>query len=308
MYRCENCGKQYLISKEIDYASTRFCSISCARSFSSKNVNHSSTKLSKCINCGKEIYIKINSSHKTAKCDFCRRLSFCPICGRLKNNPSSNCNNSFCLEHNPQHFRNLIKYFGFNESKYGTEEVENEFNRVRQELYGLYWDQGLSSTEIALRYNYQGGSSNITQKFFKKYLNIPIKDQSYSVKENYTKGRTRIAELSETNNYPYKHGKHITWNNKEVYFRSQYELDYALELDLKRVDYDMECLRIKYFDTKTQSYRCSIPDFYIPSQNLIVEIKSSYTLDVQNMRDRFIEYRNQGYNCKCICDYVEIEI
>lgn len=308
MYICENCGNPFDLSEENSYSSIRFCSISCARSFSSKNIDHSCTKLSTCISCGKEIHIKINSSHKNSKCDLCRRKNcFCPICGRLKNS-FGKCDNNFCLDHNPQHFRNLIKYFRFDEAKYGTEEVEDEFNRVRQELYDLYWDRGLSSTEIALYYNYPGGSSNITQKFFKKYLNIPIKSQSYSIKENYVMGRTGIGEIPETKNYPYKHGRHLTWNNKEVYFRSQYELDYAIKLDNEGIDYDMECLKIKYFDTATQSFRCAIPDFYIPSQNLIVEIKSSYTLDIQNMKDRFLEYRKQGYNCICICDHVEINI
>ena len=70
----------------------------------------------------------------------------------------------------------------------------------------------------------------------------------------------------------------------------------------------METLRIKYFDTQQNEYRCAIPDFYIPSKNEIVEIKSSYTLDIQNMKDKFKSYKELGYNCKCICDYKEIEI
>lgn len=70
----------------------------------------------------------------------------------------------------------------------------------------------------------------------------------------------------------------------------------------------MECLRIKYFNTQTNSDGCAIPDFYIPSKNEIVEIKSSYTLDLQNMKDKFKAYKELGYNCKCICDYKEIQI
>lgn len=42
----------------------------------------------------------------------------------------------------------------------------------------------------------------------------------------------------------------------------------------------METLHIKYFDTQRNEYRCAIPDFYIPSKNEIVEIKSLYTLDL----------------------------
>ena len=50
------------------------------------------------------------------------------------------------------------------------------------------------------------------------------------------------------------------------------------------------------------------PDFYIYDTNTIVEIKSSWTLDKQNMIDKFIAYKQLGYNCKCICDNIEVEI
>lgn len=62
------------------------------------------------------------------------------------------------------------------------------------------------------------------------------------------------------------------------------------------------------YDTKLNEYRCAIPDFYIPIKNEIIEIKSLYTLDMQNMKDKFKAYKELGYSCKCICDYKEIEI
>ena len=69
-----------------------------------------------------------------------------------------------------------------------------------------------------------------------------------------------------------------------------------------------EIIHIKYYDTQLNEYRCAIPDFYIPSRNEIVEIKSVYTLDIQNMKDKFKSYKELGYNCKCICDYKELTI
>jgi hypothetical protein len=42
--------------------------------------------------------------------------------------------------------KNLIKYFGFDKSKYGTVEVEDEYKRVRNLLYDLYWNKNMSST------------------------------------------------------------------------------------------------------------------------------------------------------------------
>lgn len=106
----------------------------------------------------------------------------------------------------------------------------------------------------------------------------------------------------------YKCGWHITWNNKEVYLRSSFELDYAKELNEKQIDYEVEFKHIKYWDSQKQEYRCAIPDFYIPSENLIIEIKSSYTLDEQNMKDKFKAYKDLGYNTKLICDHKEKKI
>ena len=67
-------------------------------------------------------------------------------------------------------------------------------------------------------------------------------------------------------------------------------------------------LVIKYFDSQKNEIRRAIPDFYLIDFNTIVEIKSTFTLDIQNMKDKFKSYKEFGYNCKCICDYKEIEI
>lgn len=41
---------------------------------------------------------------------------------------------------------------------------------------------------------------------------------------------------------------------------------------------------------------------------MIIEIKSSWTLDKQNMKDKMKAYKELGYNFKLICDHKEIEI
>lgn len=54
--------------------------------------------------------------------------------------------------------------------------------------------------------------------------------------------------------------------------------------------------------------RVAIPDFYIPSTNTIVEIKSTYTLDVQNMKDKVKKYKELGYDFKLILNHQEVNI
>ena len=224
----------------------------------------------------------------------------CIICGRLKNKEGK-CDNEFCNKHGYQQFNSLIKYFGFDKTKYGTIEVENEFNRIRNILFDLYWNKHKSSTEICKIYNYPN-IGNLTAKVF-SYLNIPSKNCKEATKENILEGRYKVVIRPI-----YKQQWHTTWNGKEVYLHSSYELDYAKELDKQKIDYEVEYFHIKYFDTQKQEYRCAIPDFYIPSTNTIIEIKSEYTLDKQNMKDKMKAYLNLGYNFKLICDHKEILI
>jgi len=70
----------------------------------------------------------------------------------------------------------------------------------------------------------------------------------------------------------------------------------------------METIRIEYFDTILQSKRIAIPDFYLPETNGIVEIKSSWTYDEQNMKDKVKEYRKLGYDFKLMLNKKETKI
>ena len=79
-------------------------------------------------------------------------------------------------------------------------------------------------------------------------------------------------------------------------------------MDKNKIEYEVETLRIKYFDINRNEYRCAIPDFYIPGENLIVEIKSDWTLDIQNMKDKIKAYNELGYKVKVICEHKEIQI
>ena len=298
---CENCGKEHNGS----YGSGRFCSKECARAFSTKNTT-GQLKEAKCIDCGKIIYIGKRASNKTCRCEECNKKHIdkqitknnfkkCSICGQLYN-PHNGCQNEFCKHHTLQQFKSLIKYFGFDQTKLGTLEVENEFIRVRNILYNLYWVEHKSSADICKIYNYPN-VGNLTGKIF-HYLGILSKTVKISVKENYIEGRS-----IPNSNYQYKQQWHTTWNNKEVYLRSSFELDYAKELDEQKINYDVECLHIKYWDSQKQEFRCAIPDFYLPDTNTIIEIKSSWTLDKQNMIDKMKAYKDLGYNFKLICDY-----
>ena len=289
MFLCENCNKYYTLSNATHWSSKRFCSSFCAHAYSSHFAKRNEKKEAKCVQCGKSILISKKASAKYAICEEC------------KQNKNDNNNNYIFIKQHRQQIRTLIKYFHFNKEKLNDDkEAEIEYNRVRNELYNLYWNKHKSSTEIAKLYNYPS-CANLVNKVF-NYLNIPHKNSSYALSENILYGR-----FNSKHNSIYKHGWHKTWDNKKVYLRSSHEFDYAKYLDENKIKYEVENLRIEYFGSTSAKMRIAIPDFYLVESNTIVEIKSNYTLDNQNMRDKFIAYKKLGYNTKLILEHKEIE-
>lgn len=303
---CENCGKEH----DGTYGSGRFCCSKCARSFSTKNDDNNQQKETVCNICGKLIYVNKRLSKKECLCMSCKQTlpknqCKCKICGRTYYKYQKQCQNPFCQIHNYKQFNTLIKYFGFDKNKLGTIDVENEFNIIRQKLYDLYWNKKMSGLQIAEMYGYKNGH-NLTQKIF-KYLNIPTRSEP----EMFTQNAVLTGRLNHSNIFNksiYKATWYKTWDNKNVYLRSSYEQDYAKKLDEQKILYEVENLHIKYFDSIKKIYRIAIPDFYLPLTNTIIEIKSNYTLNLQEIKDKFYEYKKLGYNIKLILEHKEVDI
>ena len=127
-----------------------------------------------------------------------------------------------------------------------------------------------------------------------------------SQKEAILQGRKAFSE----GNPRYIHGWHTSWEGFEGFYRSSYELQYAQELDEQKISYRIEYIPTFtwYWDSKKQERRIAKPDFYLPDTNEIVEIKSSWTYDEQNMRDKFKAYRERGFKPRLFLDKREIEI
>jgi len=156
-----------------------------------------------------------------------------------------------------------------------------------------YFTDELSIIDMSKKYKIN--TQTLSEVF--KRLNIPLRTPTQS---GHIAAKNGKIKHNSTNSYPYKNGFHITWDNKKVHYRSSYELDYYKELDKIRIIYDVEKLRLIYFDSQKKKRRIAIPDIYVPSDNLIVEIKSLWTYDEQNWRDRLETYKKIGYNVKLI--------
>lgn len=291
--KCKNCGINKAI-KYSKYSSGEFCSKKCACQFGTK-YDTKKTKSAKCMYCGKSILINKRASIKKSCCDLCRKIyvyNICKVCGLKK----SIHRKDVCKHY--QSFDGLNKYFGMNLSGIGTTQIYKSYDDVVNKIKEMYYDRELSLLEIQKL----SGHKNIRNlSKILKSIGIKLNSLSDSVRLSIKNGKS-----CPPTNDTYKHGWHTTWNNKNVFYRSSYELDYCNILDADKIDYDMESLRISYWDSQRNIYRIAIPDFHIKSKNLIVEIKSAYTYDEINMNDKISEYKKLNYNVELFIDKIKV--
>lgn len=272
---CEYCGEEH----DSSYGSGRFCNQLCSRRYSS-NLNKDK-KNKRLI----EVF-KIKKSKIVYKCVKCgieykkkHREKICSDC--IKCGSYSKLYNKLgIINCNP---------------------IESNYKALCI-LKNEYFNNGKSKNMILNQYGING---NTLYRFFKSN-GVQMRSLSESQYIAFDEGR---RDLNNSKSNKYMCGYHTTWNNKEIYYRSSYELEFAQELDLKKIEYECEKFKIKYFDTLLNRKRIAIPDFYLPETNTIVEIKSSYTYEHVNMCNKVEAYLDLGYNFVLILDkkkYIEI--
>lgn len=134
---------------------------------------------------------------------------------------------------------------------------------------------------------------------FISQLGIQSRTRSEAARVAINTGRSQPARGKSKKGY--KTGWHINWLGVPCYYRSSYELNIYETLDFKRKSYTTESLRIEYLCSETGRLRIAIPD--ILYNNIILEIKSNYTYNYTNMRDKFVSYREMGYKPYLILDH-----
>jgi hypothetical protein len=266
MKKCENCS----CAHNGNYGSGRFCSMKCARGFSTKSKRSLiNEKVSKAL---KEKYPK--------------KIKFCKICGAER----GKClRPDICTKR--QLFPSLEKYFGFNMLLLGSIDIYEEYQRVKNILLEDYIDNELSLPDMAKKYNH-GDVRN-----FNKIINSLGIEKREMSEAQFLYLKNHDVKLPYSKHH-YKYGWHITWEGKKIFYRSSYELEYAKYLDENKIQYDVEKLKIIYWDSQLKRQRIAIPDFYLSKENKIVEIKSSWTYDEINMNDKFKAYKEHGYVCE----------
>lgn len=283
---CECCGKPYNTREP----KQRFCSLSCSATHNNVGRIHATRTKEKISESLHLHYDSIPHKDEEHRCYNGKKIrvmkSKCPICGERE------CHRQGICKHTKKFFINLT-YFGLNEKKIGTNEIFAECEKVKKILEEEYFGNHMSPSDLKKKYNYPKTFENITH--FLKELGIITRDLSMSQKNAILNGKNVLPKDIEQVGLSFKQGWHKTWQGKKVFYRSSYEEKYANFLDENKIPYDMESIRIEYFDSKEKKKRIAIPDFYLPTTNEIVEVKSKITFKKQNMVDKFNKYKEMGY-------------
>jgi len=304
---CKHCGKPISWEKRL---TNEYCSSSCAASENNKgkvkNPNGNNGRRAKT----KEEYLehrRLSAHNRIIETNYSQYNipkvlpGCCPICGEYQ------CDKEFCKKHNFSQLIGLAKRYGLDAGSIGTTKIFEEFERIKKIIYDLYWNQGFSGQDLADKFNVPY-TAIIYHDF--EIFNIPRRSFEESSRNTLIQGKNFIPDTNQISGLSKSiHQEwHTTWTGESVFLRSSYEIDYANWLDKNQISYSVEELRIEYYDSQQDKTRVAIPDFYLTSTNEIVEIKSDYTLDIQEMLDKFESYKNKGYIPKLVLEGKEVDI
>lgn len=255
-----------------------FCSSSCAATYNNKKKD--ATTINKQKETLKQTLIK---KHKLQYPEY-SKLYYCKFCGKIHQSIENrtNCNCGFSCIHNLL-LNSLQKYFNLNLSKLGTKEMIPEMELCKKFITSLYKDNSLLSMAKLIGHPRPGNLAKILIA-----IGISLNNLSTSQRKSILQNRKNLPITKK-----YKNGWYTTKDGKNYYYRSSYELQFIKLLENNNISFDMET-PFEYYDSQKNQNRIALPDFII--KNKIVEIKSNYTFDEINMIDKFVSYKNYGYN------------
>lgn len=290
---CLYCGKEF----KPKTTKQKFCSVSCAASYSNRKRDKENkeykVKLSESLKkYYKEHPKKANNGFRWVNGKRIRiEPKKCSICGK------TDCERKGICKHTKKFFENL-SYFGFDMGSLGTDRIFEEYERIKKILEKEYFDNHLSPSDLKEKYHYPKTFENITQLL--KSMGVKTRTLSTSQINAMLVGKNVLPTTEYDVNLGFKQGWHTTWNGKKIFYRSGAELKYAELLDENQIPYEVEGLRIEYYDSVKEYNRVAIPDFLLTKTNEIVEVKSRITFCKQNLIDKFQKYKELGYKPKLL--------
>ena len=180
-----------------------------------------------------------------------------------------------------------------------TEDPFIEYLKVQKRLITDYHINGGSMLTIMKD---SGIPSSKSMDTIFKLFDVDTRSPSDAAKTSILEGRS-----DPHSDRRFKVTYHTAWDGSQHRLRSSLELEYAKQLDEQKIRYEVESMRIRYFDAESNLYRVAIPDFYLPDDHRIVEVKSTYWLKPENMSSKVEAYKQLGFNFSLFLDGTLIE-
>lgn len=287
---CKTCGKEIYVTKsEFEKSESKnfFCCHSCSATYTNAHREITEEHNQSALASTRRKREPNDSKIKEAK--------VCKICGETHCQNPKICKSNFFYK--PV---NILK-LGFDMNTVGSPDVYKEVSRIKQILEQEYIIKRKSIPMLMKQYGI--ASERTFEKLF-NFFDIKSRSRSEALSIAYYRGDVKLPEVIR-----YKHGWHTTWENHKAYYRSSYEKRYMDFLDKERIPYDVEILRIRYYNSTLHQWRTAIPDFYLPDTKTIVEVKNKY--EYQKCRlvliDKMKEYKRLGFNFILLLDHVEYD-
>lgn len=171
--------------------------------------------------------------------------------------------------------------------KLGVESAPQLLSQAKAQLLYDYSVLKLSTLALHSKYKFSCSASHIGNLL--KALGIQRRNLSDACKLAVLEGRATPPHSTQ-----FKSGCYTDWEGRSHTYRSSYELRYYQDLDAAKISYDTESIRVIYYDSQQSCQRVAIPDIII-GNNIIIEIKSYWTYNKQNMIDKYLAYKDRGY-------------
>lgn len=281
---CKQCGKEIPEGR-------KFCNSSCAAKYNNKHRTRKpwTEEQKKRISLKMKLNFDAKRQRKKYNSDGTLKLKHCIYCGKVSGT------HRVCEECSSYSKPSIYRKLHLTEGS-----LRSRFETAKDLVRGWYFRDKQSIPEIREHTGLHFG----TIRYLLTVDGEATRNKSESNKNAIEQGRLLHHPCSPC----YKSGKHKTWEGQVYTFRSSWEEKYMQELDEKKISYLYEPFSIRYFDTVQKKERIAIPDFFFPETNTILELKSSWTYDEQNMQDRFKSYREKGYKAKLLLDWQEVSL
>ena len=112
---------------------------------------------------------------------------------------------------------------------------------------------------------------------------------SKTLKEKFSLGLIKLGRP--------KKSKYNSLYNGKIYLKSKWELRVARFLDINKIKWHYEPFVVKYLDSEKNQNRGTVPDFYLPDYNLLIEVKGFMEKQkITNTKDKIKGLNEAGYN------------